>query len=124
MEEKFIEFSTAKLAKEKGFKEACHAYFDICEGYTKGYAFCYHETQNDEDLEVLLAPTQSLLQRWLREVHKIDVIPTMSRFSRTYGYKIFYISDGETQIIDSQYIKKSFEDALEIGLLTALPLIK
>ena len=73
MEEKLISFETGKLAKEKGFNIIdVHAYYHINEGYTLGHALCYSEVNEQED-NLLLAPTQGLLQKWLREVHNINV---------------------------------------------------
>lgn len=128
MEDQLIQFETAKLAKEKGF--------NWCSNNQKGYnkndgtleMTSYSTYVNNEDFEITgfySASTQSLLQRWLREVHKIDVIPTMSEFSRTYGYKLFYIEGGKTVCSNHMFIKKEiYEEVLEQGLIEALKLIK
>jgi hypothetical protein len=35
-----VDFSTAKLLKEKGFDTIdCGGYYHVCDGYTKGYAY-------------------------------------------------------------------------------------
>ena len=134
MKEQLISFETAKLAKEKEYNFTTsnkylivHGTEFLCEFDPPAYSyFCPllndHIIEYDESIS---APSQSLLQKWLREIHNINVVPTMSRFSHTYGYKIFYIEDEKTELIDSQYIKNnSFEKALEIGLQEALKLIK
>lgn len=70
------------------------------------------------------APTQSLLQKWLRKEYKIDIIVTVSEFSRTYGYKIYYINKGITEVINNRFCKfENYEEALEVGLQQALKLI-
>lgn len=140
IQEQLVSFEIAKLAKEKGFKIWCpvifwlkhskegksektHIAFD--EDEDKWYEYNHNCGTDDEinESDFVFRPTQSLLQAWLREEHRIDVMPTMSRFSRTYGYKIFYIEDGKTEVIDSQYIKQSFNSAFESGLEEALKLI-
>jgi hypothetical protein len=135
MQEELISFETAKLAKEKGFDWECENYYDvpkyplysrdtkeICHRKyrnAKGYDSYY--TQNEYK-----APTQSLLQKWLREVHKIDVF--VSKIGST-SYKKYYfqISKNDTWINSdnsnsTRYLK--FEDALEKGLFESLKLIK
>lgn len=58
MEDTLITFETAELAKEKGFNIPCKHLYDIKTGeYSDGYIFG----------DVILAPTQSLLQKWLRD---------------------------------------------------------
>lgn len=70
MQEELITFETAKLAKEKGFIKYTNFRY-----MSKDVEGCL---VNIGDLTTLAgadisAPTQSLLQRWLREVHNIDV---------------------------------------------------
>ena len=64
MHDELISFETAKLAKEKGFRERCieHYYDDTKDLYRSSTPQCYNFGGNTSD-----APTQSLLQRWLRE---------------------------------------------------------
>ena len=106
MKEKLIEFETAKLAKEKGFTNFNCFWPDDC--LTIG------------------RPTQSLLQKWLREVHNIEVIswPHFKRLS--YGCDVYHYttknSNGFTTIELNP--SKTYEDALELGLQEALKLIK
>lgn len=60
MKEQFISYETALLAKEKGFDYTSVELFYSSE--TKVKSVSYNEIQ---------APTQSLLQKWLREKHGI-----------------------------------------------------
>lgn len=62
--EEIATFEVAKLAKEKGFREKCieHYYDDTKDLYRSSNPQCYNFGGNTSD-----APTQSLLQRWLRE---------------------------------------------------------
>ena len=62
--EEICTYEVCKLAKEKGFREKCivHYYDDTKDWYRSSNPQCYNFGGNTSD-----APTQSLLQRWLRE---------------------------------------------------------
>ena len=66
MKEQLISFSTAKLAKEKGFDN-----YDVANYYREGinYALNNSGTSTIKEVGNYPAPTQSLLQKWLREKH-------------------------------------------------------
>jgi hypothetical protein len=69
------------------------------------------------------APTQSLLQRWLREKHNLDVIvlPKLKDLGKFYGG---YVDKNDQQINHSYGSNfKTYEEALEEGLYEALKLI-
>lgn len=56
---------------------------------------------------------------------KIDVIPTFSQFSRTYGYRVYYIVNGETKEINNRFSKFDYYDlALYEGLIEAMRIYK
>jgi len=132
MKDQLISFETAKLAKEKGFSSKPEGYV---EGYQKnGKLFTYRSSKRDgylheysEDYE---ASTQSLLQRWLREEHNIDIIiepnirfsGTSYSFKREIIYKWIVRKDMEYSKLGG--IKNTYEEALEEGLQQALKLIK
>jgi hypothetical protein len=118
MEEQLIEFETAKLAKDKGFNEIpCHYVYD--EGILK------QSYQAFNRLNFELAPTQSLLQKWLREEHEIYLCPIWNTYNVDlmdmlgYKCKIFTWKKGE----DMTKVFKTYEEALEKGLQEALKLI-
>lgn len=112
MEEQLISFETAKLAKEVGFPQYREGVY-----YTKDKEHCLVGWGFD-NIREYSAPTQSLLQKWLREVHNIDVycIPWVYENKRVYDFFINY--EGESRAYSS------YEKALEIGLQEALKLIK
>lgn len=66
MKEQLISFETAKLTKEKGFDIL--SYY----GYLPNGTLTSHPDIGDFEKNYY-APAQSLLQRWLREVHGIHV---------------------------------------------------
>lgn len=73
MKDELITFETAKLAKEKGFNNGSGYGYGISrkpEIPHYGNVFKNSDSNNSVNFE---APTQSLLQRWLREVHNIFI---------------------------------------------------
>jgi hypothetical protein len=74
MKEKLVDFKTAIMAKEKGFDIPCEMmYIEESDG-----AITYI-TAWDKDLEpdyfkcgLIFIPTQSLLQKWIREKYKLN----------------------------------------------------
>lgn len=95
MNEQLISFKTAILAKEKGFE------------------FNNKRSQNDYQGEY---PTQSLLQKWLREEYKINV----------YCMPCLYDENLWFHNIASRFkvFVGTYEEALEDGLYQTLKLIK
>jgi uncharacterized membrane-anchored protein len=128
MREEKTKYETAILAKEKGFKQWCQMRYNNKKELENSPSLKYSLSQKkllNFNPEQVFAPTQTMLSRWLREKHKIDVIPTFSEFGRTYGYKIYFIQNGETDFINHRYSKhETFEEAMEIALQEALKLIK
>jgi len=129
MKEDFIAFETAKLAKEKGFENKhphklrrdYYNHLGKLNGDVTKYlkAFC-----NNEDTSEYLtidAPTQSLLQKWLREVHDIHVIIVSGGENGlpSYDYCVM-VNRINHNLDDGDY---SYEEALEKGLQGALKLI-
>ena len=134
MKETLITLKTAVLANEKGFYE-----YNSCES-------CYHNNELKRWCSItgfyedyILAPTQSLLQKYLREKHNIFVFinngynPYLSCDTIIFEYQIFYITKRkENQFVgdnchhlDSQKRDyNTYEEALEAGLYQGLLLIK
>lgn len=128
MENKRIDFPTAKLAKEKGFDfYDTGGYYHINEGYSSGYAFCYSDV-NEQTEGCLLCPDQPLLQKWLRE-NRIDitVITDWKKGNRIYYVGFSFVNaKNEIDIWFSKDENKNkieylqYEDALEVGLYESL----
>lgn len=71
MDKEFVSYEQALALKELGFDEPCFAYYDVCDGYAKGYSFCYSNV-GSQDLELgCLAPLYSQVFRWFRENHNL-----------------------------------------------------
>lgn len=127
MEEQLITFETAKLAKEKKAILKTNI----------AYVYRNVEHQNISYKGILTAapllcdipaPTQSLLQKWLREVYNLHVNVTEHIFNQ-YGFEIRLKTDcvhywNCSSFTNTKYFYESYEEALEIGLQEALQLIK
>ena len=128
MEEALITFETAKLAKCKYFESDKYPKYAYDGLLVTGFT-------NAESASS--APTQSLLQKWLREKHNIQIVihPT---FSEPMKYITFvnreYVKNPELKemgdigrnsgVMLDHVISETYEQALEGGLKEALKLIK
>lgn len=125
MEEQQISFETAKLAKKNGFNVECHYFYcknKICNYTSKPYHYGYTINANMKNDfgygKTWSAPTQSLLQKWLREKHNIIISINynhqINKYCATYEETYFYEFEYEWY--------NTYEEALEIGLQNALKL--
>ena len=137
MEDEIVSLETAMLLKEKGFNEPCPYYYEddeLCKlayYHGDGAGFVRNNSpMNDrlccEEMQCT-APTQSLAQKWLREIHHIT-------FNASPHY---HYNDGEivyvvtiTDISNKKYIDfnvmintsnkalmlNTYEEAIEEGL--------
>jgi len=116
MKEQLISFETAKLAEKSGFSIRCDKGFD------------YYGEEINETSGILLQngfinrPTQSLLQKWLREKYEIYCVALPWKDhaadvndSVTFRPMIYRKHTGK------EY--KTYEEALEVVLFEALKLI-
>ena len=126
MKDKIIDFKTAKLAKEKGFDIRCFAFFS---GITGSGSILYENNtvKSIQDSKRTLAPTQNLLQKWLREKHNIHIEIQIDRTTdpkfcyEVYKYSDFgnweNITNRDTWGLTMDY-EKNLEDALFESLLS------
>lgn len=121
LKEELISFETAKLAKEKGFqvdRDNCKS-----EYYLPDCTLINPINQGVESVKLYPseyeAPTQSLLQRWLREIHRVNVFCAPNKFDSD----IWYWFLGYNGLIKSDKTQ-TYEQALEKGLQEGLKLIK
>ena len=123
MKEPLIEFKSAKLAKEKGFNWPTDNYYM---GSGNAFSLSHSEDHNNPEItkEKYSRPTQSLLQKWIREVHNIEIFTKWFNRDNESGYftMVFYKLDGT--LFHTTDKLKSFEMSLEIGLMEALNCIK
>ena len=128
--ENLVSFETAKLAKKKGF---------VFQGRTNDWletTIPYHEDRTrkidfSDKGETFGAPTQSLLQKWLRDKHGIHVEVNYRKFGVPSGNGYFYMCNFKKYHSMDEYYGKdifhgfdAYEDALEVGLQVGLKMIK
>jgi hypothetical protein len=127
MKEGIINFETAVLAKEKGFDEECsYCYGSPSTNFDYPKELTGRRSWNSVTLtKFISAPTQSLLQRWLREVHNIDMYIRFWDDSKTTYESIFrYIDKNKkNNTIFKSTFYESYEEALEACLFEALKVI-
>ena len=112
MKDKIINFKTAKLAKDKGFNIHC------IECYTFDGKPTLDIDGRLEENNKMYAPTQTLLQKWLREKHKI-VIYIQPKMHLYYEWHIITTNN---HIISSER-SYDWEELLESALYESLKLI-
>jgi hypothetical protein len=135
MKDELISLETAILACEKGFDEYCvYGYLNLEEGhkdrgkimnFSDAYSVGLPERKNSEMGLFFTSPTQSLLQKWLREKHRLSLIAmddSSTQFIEKYWFTIGELH--KETIILSDALYDTYEEALEAGLLLALKMIK
>lgn len=127
MQEELITLGTARLAKEKGFTL----------GTVGSHVYNYYQDDGDVGciswghlyLDSPARVPLSLLYKWLREVHKIDIMimPWEDENTGVVTYQYFVLPNhGEEKYDDSYILEKNYdtyEESLEQGLQEALKLI-
>jgi hypothetical protein len=132
MRDDVILFETAKLARDKGFKIPCDGryYWDHkWQLSLMGAVKCTNNSDlKDRSNVSYCAPTQSLIQKWLRDEHRIYVTVSsiedgeaiLFDYSIKQKAQIFGFSDIQSKLQEF----KTYEEALETGIIKALNLIK
>ena len=126
MGEALVSFKTAELAKEKKFEWLVRNSYSINPTYNH-HLIDEDYMENWNTLNAVSAPTQSLLQRWLREVHSININIRHIPHNQKYSYNITgSYHKGEKGILISYDFKsfESYEDSLEESLFESLSLIE
>ena len=123
MRARLIYFNTAKLAKDRGFDIKCYNWYrDTDEklygrdGKSGGLI-----PPVSQGINRYLAPTQALLQKWLREEHHIHVNADIDH-TMMWIWSICPLdpSSDLTKTIVSKEVFNSYEEALEQGLRKTL----
>lgn len=147
MKDKLIEFNTAVLLKDKNFDIYVNNSFTLFLKTNKSDnpSFATKKGEIEEDSDYFknnavgdhsnknytryARPTQSLLQAWLREVHKIIIFidPLLVSSINKEGIRFSYYITDYAQIIkesDNLLGYLTYEEALENALIQGLNLIK
>jgi hypothetical protein len=115
MEETLVSYTTAVLAKEKGFNLRTESL------YRSATQIIYSIHGYDFDIA---APTQTALQKWLRDVHKLHIeisCGSDTEFGVIYGgcETPEWVRDDKQEVV----FFNTYEESLEEGLKGALELI-
>lgn len=137
MTEQLVKFETAKILKEKGFNEYSFYYYIVGFNSIKEdkivKKFSNYE-ENDKLFQSIrlgknqphlaLAPNQSLVQKWFREVHGIYIMITQ-QFYKDRVCHLFQVCKYQawSELFGDNGEFTSYEDCLEEGILYALNLI-
>lgn len=106
-----VKFETAKALKEAGFDLECE--LNYCLESYKLYRFRLGIIRN------VCAPTQALVQKWLREKHNMILTIDYGPLSQKYSYEIYHNNID----MGGEYINGTYEEALEMGISEAVKLI-
>ena len=115
--EEICTYEVCKLAKAKGFNVPTFGYYRI--DTEDWYRTDVYDDWNDSTIRYS-APTQSLLQRWLREeknIH-IEIYPVFPSPDKV-KYGRWVVADAITKSIPIEYFdtyEQALEDALAYGL--------
>jgi hypothetical protein len=136
IDESTITLNTSKLANEKGFRIPCKCCYFNANGMGEFLGFKrdakpsgydvdwndmkYYGLLDQNGWSYILAPSQSVLQKWLRDKHGLHI----RLDHNAYGEYLYDLSTNNMDVIteDSEYFK-TYELALESALQAALNLI-
>lgn len=127
MTEELVTLKTAKILKEKGFNEFCK---DIINDNGKLMETVYR-TNNDLPKSFYSCPTQSIAQKWLREIRGVYVYvePVIGKRWKL-SFCDFNVPTEESDWMENEINKGNgykvyvtYEEALEAGVQEALMLI-
>jgi hypothetical protein len=130
IKEQLINLETAILAKSKGFDLTVLFYYDGSDMVaTQAISpFNILNYNKNKGSTFRSAPTQSLLQKWLREEHNIFVQVLLDQTTEPkFAVEIFeysHFGNYKENKIEPWYLYKIYEEALEVGLKEGLKIIK
>lgn len=129
MTEELVTLETAKLLKEKGFKEDVSVFYElVCEEGSYEYElFESYDAQNyNASVYSFSAPTQYIAQKWLRENKNLHITIYNSASGYTYdiskadmGTVLYCFPEGPNDAGNWD----TYEEAMEAGILKCLKLI-
>ena len=124
--EEICTYEVCKLAKEKGFQLDCIGYYDFVGEFHFNYesaisnkerTFCHNKYNNIWHRGLTDAPTQSLLQRWLREEKGLHI--TVPFDNNEFWWQIKNLANGNSEYGEALGFDTyglALEDALKYAL--------
>lgn len=137
MQEQRVNYNTAVLAKEKGFDIVVSEWYDetgvLIDETSDDHVECMYDNgdilcfRNGDIPNISTAPTQSLLQKWLRDVHGINNLNIYPVYRNSvlagYGYWKGILGMNNLYLFNKQPLFPTYEEALEQGLFEELNLL-
>lgn len=131
---------TAILAKELGFNLWVSSYYEdgrlhedevwggFIDRIKNEFNYTDFEEEIAEEIEVILVPIQSKLQKWLRDVHKFWIDIDVEVFKDN---TVYYVLNGVHKFFEEPNFNIGqrpeffeYEEALETGLMQVLKILK
>ena len=118
IKEDYVSAKIARLLEKKGFDETCYACYEYFEsGVTlyKGWMFEYKGIPVHNSSERIKCPTQQMVMKWLREVHKIFIeIGVSIDLNGKYHYGFRLLNSICKNILEPKdLVKMGFKDTYE-----------
>lgn len=126
MKDELVSRELAVLLKEKGFGWGCNKRFNIQENIPlDGFEMIDSLIMSNWNMISFCVsiPTQSLAQRWFREVHNISVEVWYSNVDKAWLVDV-WILNPICEIGPEDISFKTYEEALEYGLMKAIKEVK
>ena len=115
--EDYVSLEVAKLLKEKGYCWPCGTFYTL-EGFIKFRSIA----DNFNRLTAYSRPTLYEAQKWLREIHNIDVLPVIKEESPKKDYCCYVYKNAKVVRCKVAY-GEDFYECMNEGLFEALKLI-
>lgn len=123
MRERNVSIETAKLLKEKGFKENVSDFYVDHRSLGKDLQFregVHRRDLNNMDKCLYSAPTLSVVQTWLRNKDYDVLVDRMCVENTLYSKQYFAVVYHKNEAIKESSDYDTYEEALEEGLNIAL----
>lgn len=112
--EDYVSFEVAKLLKEKGFEEETWGYYPIKGDGIGLFRRSGVEYNHNNSQVQISAPTLQMVQKWLREEHKVDIAiyHELNDDSTSVYYKYIGVMPGKT-VFECKQGAVKYEQAVE-----------
>ena len=114
--EDYVSFETAKLLKEKGFDDVCHAFYDKDGIFINLLQFIGNSNlKGVNDEKITFAPTLQMAMKWLRKEHFlfIDIDPLTGY---KWSWSIWLMNDPTQKMGESLQIISNYNEACEAAI--------
>lgn len=115
--EDYVSFKTAKLLKEKGFNEkGVKVWYD-----ESGEMYCdrreiKYQIKIENYEKFFQCPTLQMAMKWLREVHNIDIIISVSSKDESDDKMKYIYEIVSKQFIGTDNVKRTYKESCESAI--------